>query len=104
MFDIKAGTAHKMTKVHVTATDSSSYAEQRTDGTTDRPTREQTDGRDSRCIARDGTPVVSRSPRAPDIHTLPTYLIFGMVTSESSLADLILHDPGEFGLHYFFHH
>ena len=33
-----------------------------------------------------------------------TYRIFGMVASESSLADLILHDPGKFGFHYFFYH
>jgi len=33
-----------------------------------------------------------------------TYRMFGKVTSESSLADLILHDPGEFGIHCFFHH
>ena len=32
----------------------------------------------------------------------PTYRIFGMVTCKLSWEDSILHDLGEFGLHYFF--
>ena len=38
----------------------------------------------------------------PSIYRL--YCIFGMVTSELSWVDLILHDPGEFELHCFSYH
>ena len=54
-------------KVHLTAIARRLCAERWTDETTARWTRLQIDARDSSCDIRDRTPVVSRSPRAPDI-------------------------------------